>query len=162
MRHISYMAVKLMKSKGMVNGMEVDTSEDLNPQCTSCIQAKPTVSPFLKELISQPDKIRDLTIANLWGPSHVPGIRGERYFFRLTDVQSCQTVTYFFKTKLSEIVSVKLKQYHSFFDTQVDTKMRVLHVDNRFKFVNRDVHKWLDNYGIKLELTALHSSAQSA
>lgn len=52
MEHISYTAVKLMKSKGMVNGMEVNTSEDLNSQCTSCIQAKPTVSSFPKESIS--------------------------------------------------------------------------------------------------------------
>lgn len=162
MRHISYMAMKQMKSKEMVDGMEVDTSEDLNLQCTSCIQAKPTVSPFSKELISQPDKIRDLTIANLWGTSRVPGICGERYFLGLTDVQSRRTVTYFLKTKPFEIVLAKLKQYHSFFDTQVDTKMHMLHADNESKFVNKDVHKWLDNHGIKLELTALHSSAQSA
>lgn len=82
----------------------------------------------------------------------MPGICGERYFFELIDVQFRWTVTYFLKTKPFEIVLTKLQQYYSFLDTQVDTS----------KSVNKDVHKWLDDHGIKLELTALYSSAQSA
>lgn len=53
MGHISYASVKLMKAKGMVDRMEVDTSEDLSLQCTTCIQVKHTISSFPKELISQ-------------------------------------------------------------------------------------------------------------
>lgn len=75
MGHISLSSVKLMKTKGMVEGMEVDTSEDPSPQCAPCIQAKQTVNTFPKESLSQPEKIGDLTVADLWGPARVPGIR---------------------------------------------------------------------------------------
>lgn len=37
----------------------------------------------------------------------------------------------------------------------------MLHVDNGSKFVNKDICKWLNNHGIKLKLTAPHSSAQN-
>lgn len=39
--------------------------------------------------------------------------------------------------------------------------MKALHVDNRSEFINATAHKWLADNGIKIELTAPHSSAQN-
>lgn len=161
MGHISPSSVKLMKTKAMVDGMEVDTSQEASPQCDACIQAKQTVQPFPKESMTQPEKIGDLTVVDLWGPARVTGLRGERLFMGITDVRSRRTVTHFIKSKSSDVILEKLKQYQSFLITQAQTRMRVLRADNGTEFVNAEVRKWLDDNGIKLELTAPHSSAQN-
>ncbi|KAJ3532326.1 hypothetical protein NM688_g7442 [Phlebia brevispora] len=159
MGHISVGSLKTMKSKGMVSGMEVDESSEPTEQCTACIRAMQTVQPFPKKSETIVDRIGDLTVTDLWGPARVTGIRGEQYFMACTDVKTRHTVIYFLKAKTN--VFENLKKHKSFLETQADAKMRTLHVDNGTEFVNAELRAWLQANGIKLELTAPHSSAQN-
>src|SRR5271168_1864588 len=63
--HMHMGAVKMMKEKEMVLGMEVDRTVEPAAQCTACITAKQHVKPFPKESRTKIKGIGDLTVRDV-------------------------------------------------------------------------------------------------
>ncbi|KAL1674116.1 hypothetical protein EV122DRAFT_168825, partial [Schizophyllum commune] len=82
--HLSPSGLRLLKSKNMVKGLEIDPKSEIH-QCTACIQGKAHVAPFPKSSERKYSEIGEMTYSDLWGPARVRGIRGEKYFISFTD-----------------------------------------------------------------------------
>ncbi|EJF56320.1 hypothetical protein DICSQDRAFT_71736 [Dichomitus squalens LYAD-421 SS1] len=78
--HISMKAVIAMKTKRLVEGMEVDERVPPAEQCEACVRAKQTVAPYPKKSATVVAAIGDLTVMDLWGKAPTIGIRGEKFF----------------------------------------------------------------------------------
>src|SRR5271168_2346335 len=157
--HMHMGAVKMMKEKEMVLGMEVDRTVEPAAQCTACITAKQHVKPFPKESRTEIKGIGDLTVSDIWGPAHTQAPGGDRYFVTFTDGKSRRTMTYFLKQK-SEAFE-KFKLYRSFVETQTGNKLKKLRADGGGEYLSKDFRNYLLENGIQQETTTPHSSAQN-
>ena len=81
--HISYMGLKELHNKGLVEGFNVNTESQMT-DCATCVQGKLTVRPFLGHQESCTKK-GQITHINLWGKYDVMSIRGNRYYLLLVD-----------------------------------------------------------------------------
>src|ERR1700678_2383037 len=148
--HMHMGAVKMMKEKEMVLGMEVDRTVEPAAQCTACITAKQHVKPFPKESRTEIKGIRDLTVSNVWGPAHTQAPGGDRYFVTFTDGKSRRTMTYFLKQK-SEAFE-KFKLYRSFVETQTGNKLKKLCADGGGEYLSKDFRNYLLENGVTISL----------
>src|SRR5271154_1045043 len=159
MGHLNMGSVKMLKSKQMVLGMDVDESEPILDQCSACIVAKQHVIPFPKESLTEIAEVGDLTVSDVWGPAQTTGIRGEKYFLMCTDGKSRRSMIYFLKQK-SEALE-KFKFYKAWVETQIGKKLKKLRVDGRGEYVGNEFRNYLLAEGIALEITAAHSPSQN-
>ena len=157
--HLNMRSVKMLKQKDMVLGMEVDETAEPSTQCKACIVAKQHVQPFPKESQTEIKEIGDLTVSDMWGPTHTQAPGGDQYFITFTDGKARCTMTYFMKEK-SEALT-KFKQYKSFVKTQTDQKLKTFRADGRGEFLSKEFRKFLLDNGILLEITAPHSPSQN-
>jgi hypothetical protein len=157
--HLNMASIKMLHTKNMVDGMDINESIEPMAQCEPCIVAKQHVQPFPKESHTAISEIGDLTVSDLWGPTRTRAIGGEYYFGTFTDGKSRRTMTYFLKEK-SEALA-KFKQYKSFVETQTSHKLKKLRVDGGGEFINDQFKKYLLDSGIQLEITAAHSPSQN-
>ena len=105
--HMHMGAVKMMKDKEMVLGMEVE----LAAQCTACITAKQHIKPYPKESHMEIKRIGDLTVSDTWGPACMQAPGGDQYFVMFTDGKSQWMMIYFLKqpSKSSSFTEALLK-----------------------------------------------------
>lgn len=152
-------AVKMMKEKGMVLGMEVDRTVEPAAQCTACITAKQHIQPFPKESQTEIKGIGDLTVSDVWGPARTQAPGGDRYFVTFTDGISRRTMTYFMKKK-SETFE-KFKQYKNFVETQTGNKLKKFRVDGGGEYLSKEFRKCLLENGTQLDITTPSSPSQN-
>ena len=69
--HVNTKQLQEMFRKGLVEGMEVDTSSDPEFECDACIQAKHARAPFPEIGSGAADQIGDVTFSDVWGPARV-------------------------------------------------------------------------------------------
>jgi hypothetical protein len=100
-----------------------------------------------------------MTFTDVWGPSRVTGINGERYYISFTDGAKRRAVTYFMK-KCSE-VHQKMEEYDAFIFNQTGKHVQAFHCDNAKEYISQDVRNYLRKHGIRLELTAPYSPEQN-
>jgi hypothetical protein len=81
MGHVSARSLKFMLSQGMVTGLDVDTSIDVE-FCEACAKAKLKRAPIPKKRSNKrPAKnFGDRVSSDLWGPAQVDSISGNKYF----------------------------------------------------------------------------------
>ncbi len=157
--HIGMKAVISMKTKGLVEGMEVDESVPPSQQCESCVRAKQTVAPYPKKSETVVEAIGDLTVMDLWGKAPTTGIRGERYFSTFTDMHSRRTVVEFSKTKTDELEYFKAYQAH--IQNVHGVTLKKVRCDNGGEYLSKDFTSYLRAEGIQLDTTTPNSSAQN-
>ncbi|KAJ3912297.1 hypothetical protein F5877DRAFT_9328, partial [Lentinula edodes] len=73
-----------LHDKGMVTGMVVDTTSELDFDCDACTRAKQHVQPFPKEAERKYTEIGEMTFTDVWGPARTYGINREQYFVSFT------------------------------------------------------------------------------
>ena len=147
--HMHMGAVKMMKEKNMVLGMEVDRSMELAAQCPACIIAKQHTQPFPKESHTEIENIGDLTVSDVWGPAHTQAPGGDHYFITFMDGRSQRTMTHFMKHKSQALK--KFKHYKSFVETQTGDKLKKFQVDGRGESLGREFRKYLLDNSIQLD-----------
>ena len=158
--HLNRAAVRRLKTKEMVTGMDVDERKDFQ-QCAACIQGKAHVFPFPKESERKYEAIGDMTYSDLWGKARIPGIGGHNYFISFTDATSARSRVRFLKKKEGGNVLKCIQDYVEFIRTQTGCKPRHFRFDNGKEYINQEVIDWLLSQGIEYELTAPYSSAQN-
>jgi hypothetical protein len=100
-----------------------------------------------------------MAFTDVWGPSRVTGINGERYYISFTDGAKRRTMTFFMK-KRSEVLD-KIKEYEAYISTQTGKPVKAFHCDNAKEYISKEVRDYLGSKGIRLELTAPYSPQQN-
>ena len=77
-----------IKDKNLANGFDVDTSVPYSSQCEDCIRAKQSALPFPEDSHMKANKPAEIIVSDVWGPSQITSISGEKYFVTFTDVYS--------------------------------------------------------------------------
>jgi hypothetical protein len=157
--HMNHKSVQMLKDKNMVTGMAIDDPNPPSSQCKTCIETKSHVMPFPSQSDTKYTDIGDMTFTDVWGPSHVTGIDGSRYYISFTDAATRRTIVYFMKQK-SE-VEQKVQQYTEYIQTQVGKRIKCFRCDNGKEYVNAKVKEFLADHGIRFELTAAYSPSQN-
>ncbi|KAG8703200.1 hypothetical protein FRC09_004302, partial [Ceratobasidium sp. 395] len=158
--HIGPQALQRIHATGAVKGMEVsEGKEGLDFLCESCIQAKMTVRPFPKESKTKVNKIGELIVTDVWGPSRISSISRYLYYISFTDVCTRYTNLAFLRHKDEALT--EYKTFEAFLSTQKDTKILRVRFDNGGEFVNNDWKEHTAKTGTVLETTSPHSSQQN-
>ena len=159
MGHLNMGSIKMLKSRNMVTGMEIDESVLASTECKDCTIAKQHVTPFPKESHTEIEEIADLTVSDIWGPAWTTSTGGNRYFITFTDGKARRTATYFMKEKSQALQ--KFKNYKNFVERQKGRKIKKIRVDGAGEFIGKEFREYLEAEGIQLEITAAHSPAQN-
>ena len=144
MGHIYMGLVKMLKEKGMVNGIEVNQNTPL-PQCVLCIKAKSHITPFPQQSKTEYNEIGDMTFTNVQGPARTAGIKGEHYYVSFTDGAKRHTQIHFMKKK---DVLRHIKDYQAYIKTQTDKDLKAMQFDGREEYMNHEVINYLKNCGV--------------
>jgi hypothetical protein len=100
-----------------------------------------------------------MAFTDVWGPSRVTGINGERYYISFTDGATQCTIIYTMK-KRTEVLG-RMKDYDAYIFTQTGKHVKAFHCDNAKEYISKDVREYLGSRGIRLELTAPYSPQQN-
>ena len=125
--HISYDRVRLIVSKGLVEGVTFD--RDSKPTvCESCEWAKGTRKLVVKVREGEGCKVVGEEIhSDLWGPAPVESLGRKRYYISFTDDYSRYTTVYFLATKDEAFKSYLI--YEAWLLTQYSIKIKCLNSD---------------------------------
>jgi hypothetical protein len=97
--HLGITRLETLKSKQLVDGMEVDKSTVPSQTSKACIQAKQAVRPFPKEAEHKSKVPGERTLSDIWGPAWTESISGSKYYISFNDDATWTCATLFMKTK---------------------------------------------------------------
>ena len=125
--HISYDRVKLLMSKKLVSGVELDASVETTV-CESCEWAKGERKQMSKVREGERHTaVGDEVHSDLWGPAPVETISRKKYYISFTDDHSRYTNVYFLLTK-DEAFNF-YQAYEAWLSTQHNTRIKCLRSD---------------------------------
>ena len=152
--------LETLKSKGLVNGLEIDESSVPLWTCDACVQAKQATQPFPKEAKNRSTTPGKHTLSDIWGPAQVESIEKSKYYISFTDdaVRTCTLL--FMKTKGD--ATAQIKTYVAAIEKKFGRIPKYLHFDNGKELVNKEIEKWATEKGIVIETTAPYSQSQHA
>lgn len=157
--HKNIAQLQELHSKGMVDGMNVDTKSRKNFVCEACIQAKQTKEPYSTEPTTEYTEIGQMIVSDIWGKSDVPGIDGSEFMVTFTDVYSRRTQVYFLKHR--DEACERFKQYRAMLRQQTGKDIKVLRTDNALEYTRGQFKDYLDREGIICQTTGPYGSAEN-
>ncbi|KAJ3531525.1 hypothetical protein NM688_g7562 [Phlebia brevispora] len=157
--HINRQQLKDMFTKGMVDGMDVDTSSNLDFTCDACIQAKHSRAPFPEVSPNRAAQVGDLIHSDIWGPARTESLQHNTYYISFTDDMSRFSFLDFLKTRTSALD--RFRKLDRLLENQLGRRIKALRVDNAKEYVQGDFKAYLDSHGIILQTTAPYSPAQN-
>ena len=152
MGHIAPDAAKLLVKKGIVEGIELDESQ--NPRtCDVCEFAKTSRKAIKRERVTERAKsFGDEVHSDLWGPAPVRTKGWHEYYISFTDDHTRFTHLYLQKTKDEAFESYK--KYRAWAKTQWNTtEIKTLRTDRGGEFLSGEFDSFLDKKGTIRKLT---------
>jgi hypothetical protein len=153
--HVNKNQLREMHREGMVVGMDVDTSSDPDFFCEACIQAKHSRSPFPSKTLRIVSEIGELIFSDIWGPSSIASISGNRYMISFSDFKSRHVWVAHMKDR--DETSAKLEELDAWLENHLKCRMKTLRVDNAKEYVKGATKAYADRRGIQLEPTSPYS-----
>ncbi|UYV67412.1 hypothetical protein LAZ67_5000499 [Cordylochernes scorpioides] len=132
---------------------------ELTDNLLSCIQGKFTKTPFPKKTEYRATETLQLVHSDVCDPLPTNSLSGKRYFITFTDDYSRYTKVYLLKGK--DEVYEKIKDYVISAHTEFGKNIQTIRTDNGREYVNRQVEDFLNQSGIKHQLTVPYSPAQN-
>jgi len=126
--------------------------------CESCELDKHHCTTFQSWVNNRNSSAFELVHSNVWGPSHVPSIKGFRYFLLFVDDFSHIMWLYLLKEK-SKVSSV-IELFFNEIKNQFFTSIRVLRTDNALD-VKKDVSIFCSKNEIIHQTSCSHTSQQN-
>jgi hypothetical protein len=157
MGHVNHEDLHRMIEKGMVTGVNLDTSSKVE-FCKSCIKAKATRKPFPKESKSEYKAYGDKVVTDVWGPAPVKSLGGKSYYLLFIDLSSHEERIYFLRYK-SEAFD-DYKKYEAWVKVQRNGRIAILGCDRGGEFTSKEFTNHLENAGTIRHLT-VHDSPSS-
>lgn len=126
--------------------------------CDVCELAKHTRTnyPSTNERSKEPFEV---VHSDVWGPSVVISVLGERWYVTFIDGFSRCTWLYPLKYK-SEVFSA-FKDFYALVGNQYSARVKVLRTDNGTEYVNRDFDNFLSSHGIMHQTSCVNTAAQN-
>ncbi|CAB0015328.1 unnamed protein product [Nesidiocoris tenuis] len=135
--------------------MNLPYSED---KCDSCQKGKSTRQPFKTVQHPQSSRVSELIHTDVWGPSNVESLTGERYYLSITDDYSHFSTLYPMKNK-SEAES-NLRAYIQEMEASGRRVSRI-RMDNGGEYISKSFKEFCKSKGIVQEFTCKYTSQQS-
>jgi hypothetical protein len=158
MGHANHESLKKMVQDGSVTGIELNMESKPDP-CPTCIKAKASCKPFLKE--SKKGKIKEYgskVCADVWGPAQVQLLGGKWYSICYQDAFSHEEKIYFLKQKSESFATYR--KYKAWIKVQRDANIKIFGTDQGEEFMSAEFNEHLENAGTIRHLT-IHDSPQS-
>ncbi|UYV81409.1 hypothetical protein LAZ67_20001109 [Cordylochernes scorpioides] len=141
------------------NGKKRNWTKICCADCVQCIQGKLTETPFPKKTEYRATETLQLVHSDICGPLPTNSLSGKRYFITFTDDYSRYTKIYLLKGK--DEAYEKIKDYVISAHTEFRKNIQTIRTDNGREYVNRQVEDFLNQSGIKHQLTVPYSPAQN-
>ncbi|KAK1684333.1 hypothetical protein QYE76_045181 [Lolium multiflorum] len=126
--------------------------------CDICELAKHTRANYPSN--SERSKIPfEVIHSDVWGPSSVTSLSGERWYVTFIDGFSRCTWLYLLKQK-SDVLSA-FKNFHSLVCNQYNANVKIFRSDNGTEYVNSDFNNFLSSRGIIHQTTCVNTAEQN-
>ncbi|UYV81023.1 hypothetical protein LAZ67_19002546 [Cordylochernes scorpioides] len=156
--HRNIESIKKIRNENLARGLSLNNCSH-STDCVQCIQGKLTETPFPKKTEYRATETLQLVHSDICGPLPTNSLSGKRYFITFTDDYSRYTKTYLLKGK--DEVYEKIKDYVISAHTEFGKNIQTIRTDNGREYVNRQVEDFLNQSGIKHQLTVPYSPAQN-
>ena len=152
MGHISPGVVKKLAENSLVAGVRVDISLGEPVFCESCVYAKATCKPVLKEREgNQATEFGKEVHLDLWRPSPVTTLCSHHYYVSFTDDKTRLTYLHLLKHKSDTLDAYK--DFEANCKTQHKANVNVLHSDRGGEYTGKEFVMHLKWNGTKQKLT---------
>jgi hypothetical protein len=158
MGHVNHEDLRQMVEKGMVTGVELNTSSKAE-FCETCVKSKATRKPFPKETKTEYKTYGDKVVSDVWGPAPVKSLGGKQYYLLFKDLFSHEEHIYFLKQKLE--VFDHYKKYEAWVKVQRNGRIAIFGSDRGGEFTSKDFSEYLENSGTVRHLTVHDSPASN-
>jgi hypothetical protein len=149
--HLNDDAITRMVKRGMVHGMEITAGSTQDPHCEPCLSGKQTRTTILKETASRADKVLGRIFSDVCGKLPTRSHDGFEYFVTFIDDKSRKVSVQGLKHKSD--VARHLQDFVSQSETETGYRVKILRSDGGGEYAGNALVQWLDDKGIKRELT---------
>lgn len=156
--HLNERDLKDLAKKQLVLGLKINSNEKL-PTCETCIKGKHAQTPFPKVSKTRSSKLLELVHSDVCGPMRTKSIGGAQYFVTFIDDMSRWGEVYFLKQK-GDIFEA-FKKFKAAAETKTGTKIKVLRSDNGKEYCNKEFDRYLEENGIRRNLTVQYTPQQN-
>ncbi|UYV63661.1 hypothetical protein LAZ67_2005217, partial [Cordylochernes scorpioides] len=156
--HRNIESIKKIRNENLARGLSLNNCSH-STDCVQCIQGKLTETPFPKKTEYRATETLQLVHSDICGPLPTNSLSGKRYFITFTDDYSRYTKIYLLKGK--DEAYEKIKDYVISAHTEFGKNIQTIRTDNGREYVNRQVEDFLNQSGIKHQLTVPYSPAQN-
>lgn len=144
--------------KKFLKDRQIQFKEEDKSLCEDCVVGKIHKLPFHKS-DSKSKRAGELIHCDLCGPMQVDSIGGSRYFLLLKDDYSHWRTVYFLRHK-SEVAE-HLESFIKTTEKQIENGIKVIRTDNGLEFINHEVRKIMQNYGITHQKSVTYCPQQN-
>ena len=155
--HINFQSLCGLANKQIVHGVDpISNAKDI--VCVSCLKSKITTQPFTSSE-SRAENIGELIHSDVCGPFQTKSHGSSRYFLTFIDDKSRRIFVYFLRTK--DQVFATFKSFKKMIELQSGNKIKTLRTDNGGEYVNRAFDDFLEDCGIRRQLTVPYTPQQN-
>lgn len=157
--HASPEMITAMEKADLVDGLKgAITDYNIEGKCEDCILARQTRRPF--DVPTNPNvRPLELVAIDLWGPSRTQSVGGKVYMMNIVDSGTSFKHAVFLGDKSDDTTLKAFEEYRVMAENQTGQKIKALRADGAF--AGSKWEEYCKLHGIRLELTAPHSSAQN-
>ena len=160
--HVNNACLQRIVTKEIVSGVDNITNNNNNSEaasCIACMKSKISTQVFPQKAETEAENILDIIHTDVCGPFNVQSIGGSRYFLTFIDGRSRKVFVYFMKTK--DQVLENFKAFKAMVEKQTGKAIRMLRSDNGGEFVNNSFDQFLEENGIRRQLTTPYTPQQN-
>ena len=158
--HLNDTDLMMLKSKDLVNGLNLQGSGKEVGVCEGCVMGKSKRFSFPKQSESKTTKPLQLIHSDVCGPMHVPSVGGSRYFVTFTDDYSRYGTVYMLKTK--DQVYNTFVEYVDLVENQLNLKVKKFRSDGGGEYISNDIKNFCKSRGIFIEGSMPYTPQQNA
>ena len=159
--HLEYDNLKLLHEKSMVDGLNLNSKDQVDRNCQGCAMGKQHRQPFPKKSQSQSRSSQPLELihSDVCGPMSVNSVGGSTYFVTFIDDYSRFTTVYLMKHK-SEVLE-KFKEFVELVENLFEKRVKSLRSDNESEYESREFEEYCKSKGIKKDDTIPYTPQQN-
>nr|CAH66391.1 OSIGBa0134J07.9 [Oryza sativa] len=157
MGHLNYRALKLLRTKGMVQGLPFITLK--SDPCEGCVFGKQIQASFPHSGAWRASAPFELVHTDIVGKVPTMSEGGNWYFITFIDDYTRMIWVYFLKEKSAALET--FKKFKVMVENQSNRKIKVLRSDQGGEYISKEFEKYCENAGIRRQLTTGYSAQQN-
>lgn len=157
--HRNLDAIKSLAERNLATGITIKDCKNGTDICECCIKGKMARVPFPQESSNKTQALLDLIHTDVCGPMQTITPGNKKYILTVIDDFSRYTKVYLLETK--DQAAACIKNYVELVKTEHSRKPKIIRSDRGKEYVNKYLQDYLNNEGIKIQLTAAYSPQQN-